>query len=256
MIRKYGWKRQAPDERDYHFGAVALALALPHKVDLSASAFMPPVWDQGQIGSCTAHAASAAFMFDQNKQRLSGFDPSRLELYYAERDLDGDTDADGGSTLRTACKTLASVGVCRADIWAYDEAQLRVKPSEAAYADALLHKAVDYSAVSMDMNAVKTVLAAGFPVVFGTNVYESFESGGAAKTGVIVMPQPAEQCLGGHALLLVGYDDTDTDTNHALKFRNSWGASWGQHGYGQFSWEYFLKYASDLWVIRSVERSG
>jgi C1A family cysteine protease len=259
MTRKYGWKPQTLDDRDRLFLPAIADLGttpLPKKIDLSTSEFMPPVWDQDQLGSCTAHAACAGFIFDQNKQSQTEFDPSRLELYYAERDIDGDVTEDGGSSLRTSCKALATVGVCRTDLWPYDESKVSVKPPLSAYDDALLHKAIEYASVPKNENAIKAVLASGFPIIFGTLVYSSIESSGAAKTGVVVCPQFGEQTVGGHALLLVGYDDEDKDPNHALKFRNSWGVSWGQKGYGQFSWGYFNSYASDLWVIRVVEHSG
>lgn len=44
--------------------AIPAAVSLPSSVDLSTSADMPPVYDQGQLGSCTANAISAALDFE------------------------------------------------------------------------------------------------------------------------------------------------------------------------------------------------
>jgi len=62
MTRKtarYGWTPDLPDARDHLFSAPAIALAaLPPSADLRNGC--PPVYNQGQIGSCTANAIAAA----------------------------------------------------------------------------------------------------------------------------------------------------------------------------------------------------
>ena len=62
--------------------------ALPPKVDLRANA--RPVYDQGQLGSCTGNAIAGAIQFDRMKQKLDAdFIPSRLFIYYNERVIEG-----------------------------------------------------------------------------------------------------------------------------------------------------------------------
>ena len=69
---------------------------------------------------------------------------------------------------------------------------------------------------------MKQCLASGFPFVIGFQVYQSFESDQVASTGIVPMPDVNnEQLLGGHAVLVVGYDDS----NQWFIVRNSWG-SW------------------------------
>jgi C1A family cysteine protease len=93
-------------------------------------------------------------------------------------------------------------------------------------------------------------LAAGYPFVFGFTVYSSFEGQEVAKTGVVSMPTPDEQVVGGHAVLAVGYDDA----SQAFIVRNSWGAGWGQEGYFTMPYAYLTTRAlsSDFWTIRIV----
>jgi C1A family cysteine protease len=40
--------------------------------------------------------------------------------------------------------------------------------------------------------------------------------------------------LGGHAVIVVGYDDN----KKRFKFKNSWGKAWGAKGFAYFSYQY------------------
>jgi C1A family cysteine protease len=93
-------------------------------------------------------------------------------------------------------------------------------------------------------------LANGYPFVFGFTVYQSFESAAVAQTGIVPMPAPGEQVLGGHCVLAVGYDDNQ----RRFIVRNSWGPSWGVAGYCTMPYEYLINpnLASDFWTLRSV----
>ena len=56
-----------------------------------------------------------------------------------------------------------------------------------------------------------------------------------------------EEALGGHAILVSGYDDK----KRVWIMRNSWGADWGDKGYFYLPYEYLLdsSLSSDLWNI-------
>src|SRR5476649_2624939 len=77
----YGWIPDLPDQRDQRYAAPLADLGdLPASVDLRPHC--PPVYDQGQLGSCTANAIAGALEFDQIKQSLDDvFVPSRLFIY-------------------------------------------------------------------------------------------------------------------------------------------------------------------------------
>src|SRR5664280_1734349 len=78
-IKRYGWVPDMPDARDFIVAAPEEVLSkLPLAVDLRPKC--PPVYDQGQLGSCTANAIGAAFEFAQIKEELTDFIPSRLFL--------------------------------------------------------------------------------------------------------------------------------------------------------------------------------
>ncbi len=83
-ISRYGWIPDQPDQRDHLYSAPSQFLtALPPRADLRRRC--PPVYNQGALGSCTANAIAAAIEFDQMKQKISTFVPSRLFIYYNER---------------------------------------------------------------------------------------------------------------------------------------------------------------------------
>lgn len=241
---RYGWRRDLPDARDL-IAAVPATGALPSKVDLTPK--MPPVYDQGQLGSCTANAIGAAVQYSDLLELQPGEQPSRLFIYYGEREIEHTVDQDAGAAIRDGIKVVAKLGAPAETLWPYDIARFAEKPSQAAYAAARGNLALKYQRVPRRLRALKAVLAAGHPVVIGFTVYSSFESAEVARTGVLNMPGADEQILGGHAVLVVGYDDAED----RWRIRNSWGAGWGQDGYFTMPYQYLMEpgLASDFWTI-------
>jgi C1A family cysteine protease len=209
------------------------------------------VYDQGQLGSCTGNAIAAAYEFDVKKQGKKDFLPSRLFIYYNERLMENTIQSDAGAEIRDGIKSIAQYGVCPESYWPYDIRKFANKPPKTAYKSALLHQAVTYRRVSQTVADLKACLASGIPVVIGFSVYESFESDEVARTGVLNMPAPGEQLLGGHAVLVVGYDDA---TGRWL-VRNSWGSGWAQAGYFTMPYAYLTDsdLAADFWAVQTVE---
>jgi C1A family cysteine protease len=248
MKQTYGWKPDAPDNRD-HLYAVSPAIALPPSVDLRA--LCPPVYDQGQLGSCTANAIAGMLEYDQLWQGEAASTPSRLFIYYNERVMEGTIHVDAGAAIRDGIKSVVKLGVCSEEEWPYDLSYFVVRPPKQCYDDALKFKALSYQRVRVhDLHAMKACLALSFPFVFGFLVYESFESDEVATTGVMPMPVSDEEFLGGHAVMAVGYDDA----HQSLLVRNSWGVDWGLQGYFWMPYQYLLKpkLTDDFWTIRSV----
>jgi C1A family cysteine protease len=245
----YGWNRDMPDARD-HFFAAPLEMfpqGVPPAMDLRGTC--PPVYDQGQLGSCTANAIAAALEFDRLRQKVTDFTPSRLFIYYNERVMEGTVSSDSGAQIRDGIKSVANIGAPKETDWPYDISQFAVKPPASAYADAKLDRALQYMRVVQVLAQMQGCLAAGYPFVFGFTVYESFESQAVASTGLMPMPAPGEKKLGGHAVMAVGYDNA----KRLVTVRNSWAATWGDKGYFYMPYEFILSpNASDFWTVRSV----
>ena len=212
---------------------------------------MPPVYNQGNLGSCTGNAIAAALEYDLIKQNLKDFTPSRLFIYYNERLLEGTVKSDSGAMIRDGIKTVSKQGACKETIWPYDILKFARKPTVTAYKDGLNHVGVSYYSVNQTELEIKTALASNFPVIFGFTVFSSFETQEVATTGIVKMPVANESVLGGHAVLIVGYDDS----KRQFIVRNSWGESWGSNGYCFMPYSYITNrnLCSDFWVIRKKE---
>ena len=249
-IQRYGWVPDLPDQRDFMYAAPAPFQAnIPPFFDLTPKC--PPVYDQGQLGSCTANAISGAIEFDQMKQGITAFMPSRLFIYYNERVIEGTVASDSGAQIRDGIKTVAAQGVPPETDWPYDITKFAQKPPANAYTDATPNVILLYQRLVQTVGTLKGCLASGYPFVFGFTAYESLESPQVAKTGILPMPASGEQVVGGHAVVCVGYDDK----NQQFIVRNSWNTTWGQKGYFRMPYAYLTStsLASDLWTIRSVK---
>jgi C1A family cysteine protease len=262
-ISRYGWRPDLPDVRDHIYAAPKRTLVtLPPMVDLRSED--SPIYDQGQIGSCTANAIAAAFEFDLRKQLLGDFVPSRLFIYYNERSMEGDVGTDSGAQIRDGVKSVTTLGVCSEADWPYDatpattdggpfpaDSRAVLEPSTNLYEEALKNQVTSYQRVTRSLSEFKGCLASGYPFLLGFSVYDSFEGDQVAADGVLNLPGPDESPLGGHAVLAVGYDDS----TQRFTIRNSWGTSWGQQGYFTMPYAYLLEagLSSDFWTIRLVE---
>lgn len=245
---RYGWQLDLPDHRDQVYSAPPPPPGgLPAAVDLRGQC--PPVYDQGQLGSCTANAIAGAIEFDRKKQNLSDYVPSRLFIYYNERVMEGTVGQDSGAQIRDGIKSVNKIGAPPEGDWAYDITKFTKKPPTKAYTDAKQDRAIQYQRLVPTLAQLQGCLASGFGFVFGFTVYESFESPEVAKTGIMPMPLPTENKVGGHAVMAVGYDDA----SRRMIVRNSWGPGWGQAGYFTMPYEYITgSNCSDFWTIRSV----
>jgi len=260
-ISRYGWHPDLPDQRDrvYAVPAHVTAAGIPALVDLRPQC--PPIYNQGQLGACTGNAIAAAIQFEQMKQGLPVFAPSRLFIYYNERVIEHTITLDHGAQIRDGIKAIASLGACPETMWPYNDKNTDPKPCPACpyaqkptpscYSTAAKHKATTYQRLTPTLDVLKGCLASGYPFVFGFTVYNSFESKQVAQTGIVPMPAPKEKVVGGHAVMAVGYDDS---TQHFI-IRNSWGTGWGLQGYFMLPYAYPTNsnLADDFWTIRMVE---
>jgi len=249
---KYHWKREPVDARDHIYDPAKLGTVpptLPPSVDLRT--YDSPIQDQGQLGSCTGNAI-AGIIDLLDKKASKNLTVSRLFIYYQERLIEGTVNYDSGAYIRDGIKAVNQYGAPLESVWPYIISRFSTRPSTAAYTDAAKRKAGAYQKITTQTTGIKTALNQGYPVVIGFDVYASFEGHANTTTGMMPYPQAGEQLLGGHAVAVVGYDDNLNGGR--LICRNSWGVSWGDHGY------FYMPYAvtnnasmsSDFWIITSV----
>ena len=242
--RKYGWRPDLPDHRD-HICKLEAMPGVSRNVDLRKTGHMPPVYDQGQLGSCTGNGVGACVEYGLKAQSRHDYVPSRLFIYYNERVMEGTVNSDAGAEIRDGIKVVAKIGAPPEDLWPYDINKFAVKPTDNVYAEAKKGIIKQYARVPIKLTNIVNVLTHGIPVVFGVTLYDSFESREVANSGMVPMPSTSERVIGGHCMVIVG----STDTHFIV--RNSWGFDWGQGGYCYMPHEYLTdpNLADDFWAI-------
>ena len=259
-----GWVRDLPDHRDLVYSAPIRHLQqLPAAVDLRPQFPWPP-YDQGQIGSCTANAIAAAIQFDRAKTgKTPDFTPSRLFIYYNERSMEHTVPVDSGAQIRDGIKSAAKQGACPEAAWPYEATPAdanthlfpngsppATRPPAAAYTQAGGHKALAYYRVQQSLAQLKGCLAEGFPIAIGFSVYDSMWDASGNPVTVLPMPGGHDAQVGGHAVVVVGYDDA----KQLFTIRNSWGPGVQDHGYFYMPYGYAVdpNLANDFWTIRGI----
>lgn len=240
-----GLAQDKRDDRDIHAEIPVQAIKIPDKYVIPN---MPPVRNQGPIGSCASHAAVAAYEI-----LLANFKPRQFvegselyHYYHARKDVNKTLPKDGGMSIRDACKTLAEFGAGMEYVWPYIPSKYNDAPNAIAESfSSLFLRMVPVKVYERftDLESIKASIAENKPVLCGIPVYENYYDLNAQNA--TYKPNVKKKFTGGHAQLIVGYD------NQAglLKLRNSWGSTWGDAGYCYMTEDDFVKYGFDSWRV-------
>jgi len=202
---------------------------LPEAVDLSTD--MPEIGNQGDQQSCVAWSLAYALKSYQEKKETGKslqFSPSYIY-----------NQINGGENVPTyvtdGLELLTKQGVCLLEDMPYDANEWTAKPSKEAQRHARNFRIDYWKQVDVsDVREVKAQLAAGYPIVIGANVSQEFISEGAQEKENYIWREKGTPA-GGHAMVVVGYDDS----KKAFKLMNSWGKEWGDNGFGWITYKLF-----------------
>lgn len=240
MQRKYGALPDRADSRDH------IAISAPpgrqfQSIDLRA--WMPPIRDQGQEGSCTAFAGTRllSWLFNRFKKQELIFSPQFL--YRAERIIEGDTEQDNGAQSRTMMAVMCDTGVCLESSLPYSDSGWKIPTTHTQLAEAQQYRIGAFHRIP-DLDTLRSVLNSGYPASLAITVYESFESAAVAQNGRVPIPHPNEALLGYHEVCVAGMDEH----SRCLLVANSWGPSWGDGGYFWLPYDYWERGVSDSWL--------
>lgn len=244
-LPQFHWAADRFDARDYKYQITNKT----SKGIVDLRNFCTPIEDQGSIGSCTAQATASAIELLNNRDKRYK-DISRLFIYYYNRLAINRVNVDSGAYIRDSIKTVSKQGAPLESLWPYAVQKFKMKPNAIAINDALRRRVTLYERVTSHEGCIDA-LNNGFPVIIGFYVYSSFMSKEVYRTGRMPYPNTAkEKLLGGHAVLLVGYNNQ----HQTYIVRNSWGNRWGDQGYFYMPYKVIQdkSMSSDFWVIKQV----
>ncbi|UCH95466.1 MAG: C1 family peptidase [Candidatus Aminicenantes bacterium] len=235
-----------PDYRDWNVEtahpsvtSISAREILPPRIDYSDET--PEVGDQGDYGSCVGWAAVRGLR-EWMYQKKSGnkVSLSIRFVWMAAKETDhfeiNSFVANAGTSLKTAFKVLKKYGVPEAGYYKDDQELIffrSLKEKRDFFYNASKFRIYNYYMLTTN-EMRKFHLAKIGPFVVTVPIDETWQSVGADG---IIPDEGEDPTIGGHALLVVGYDDD----RQLFRFKNSWGKAWGDKGFGYFSYKYAEK---------------
>ena len=180
-----------------------------------------------------------------------------FNYWYSRYILNGKapTSDDGATILSSFQAMMSPYGNAPDSDWPFTS-PLNTKPSTKALADAVAYSLIKYFTIPEDTTkdptkntkilTMKQVLSANSPIGFGSDVGNSIFNVG---TDGLEPYNKKEAVAGGHARVIIGYDDTivipGAPIKGAFRVRNSWDKTWGDQGYSWVSYQVFIDQQTD-----------
>jgi C1A family cysteine protease len=242
--RALGCHKDPEDERDYPLTRMTTAQKkkLPKSVDYTSK--MSAVSDQGDEGTCVGFATVDGLKEYQEHAEWNKDLQLSVRYVYSNCKKIDDWPDEEGTSIRYALKILQKKGVAPDKCWPYKPHQTD-GPCEKADELAKPYRIERYVRLN-SLQSMKESLFVNGPFVAGVDVFDSWFQ--ADHDGKVPMPKEGDQLAGGHAICIVGYDDITKE----FKFKNSWTAGWGDHGYGYLPYDYILNYCGDAWSAKDL----
>jgi len=229
-------------------------VALPTAVNLIP--FMSPIRNQAQRGTCVAFTLTALDEYILRRRGISQ-NLSEQHLYYETKLIDG-ASTQCGTWQARAVTVLSSRGECRETLWPYNPNppcnNHGALPAQAR-PDALQFRLATIAVPARSVNDYKSHMSRQRPVTLSIPVYNSwYQSPETRRSGRITMRIGNEPSVGGHAVCLVGYQDSASSPGGGyFLVRNSWDTTWGYQspyggGYGTIPYQYITNDAFEAFT--------
>jgi hypothetical protein len=219
---------------------------IPPAADLSDS--FPSPGDQGQQGSCVGWAVAYALKSYQEKMERKWNLDQNDRLFspsFIYNQIKKSSGCDGGSLISDALNLVRRDGIASLSTFDYTDRACSAVPDAGVRQTARQYAIADWRRVNVqDEMEIKTQVAAGFPVVIGMMVDQAFSQ---LQPGQ-VYSTPDNVSPGGHAMVVVGYDDGKS----AYKVINSWGSGWGDGGFGWVDYQTFRGLVREGYVVQDI----
>lgn len=216
--------------------------------------YFPELIEQGDIDCCVPNCISLVYYYNTFKQgNHLNFRISRLFLYYSVRKIYNEMSDDSGSRIIDCIKILKNTGVPPEILHPYHEKFLYKKPSELSKKLAKYCKLLGFIQLeknSITVNNIKKNLLENNLVICGIKIFENFNNKLTVKSGQVVLPLEEEELIGGHSIVIVGFDDWKKN----FIFINSWGKNWGLNGLGFIPYSYITNenLADEFFILTKI----
>jgi len=282
MSYKTGWKYKSVNNNNNRLGLNHGSKGdgnLVYDIYEKNKNYFPEIANQGKIESCVPTCISTLYYYYTVKQdNHLKFRISRLYLYYKVRKLYDEIDKDNGSTIEDCINELVVNGAPPEFIYPYNVDKIYEFPNELSVNLSKFCKCMGFNKI--DRYKIKKYLLNDDPVICGIKIFFDIHDKEIAKTGILPSPTSISptlasipllpkvpggsggggggrdegdnygQVIGGHCIIIVGYDDNKL----LYKFINSWGEKWGENGCGYISYDYIhnFKYADEFFILKHV----
>lgn len=197
--------------------------------------YAPDVYNQINPLLCVSNTVSSVYEYLTKKKNIHNpIKPSRLFMYYNEKDITGDPIFDITTSILDNIMAISKYGICSEDNWPYDLEKTKLTPIKSCYDEGNKNKNIKFTRLNKEEFQLKSCLVSGFPFIFGMNLYSNQNLANIQKDGFLKIPCIGDKICGGYVSACFGY----SDYKNAYLCRGSFSNMWGDDGYFWIPYEY------------------